>query len=708
MRRHARQHLDLEMIRRIADDHGWDRDRIVDRYRHGVDWEFIRSVLRGKEGKLSGEERWAYELLLCGGFWPEDRRWRAGYMGHGTCAACSWEIGNIEHKIVECSSMSPHISSLVTEGRLERVPQESDYIGRGLEPLLFLGLPPLAAQLEPEEVELIEGDLSRAWEGKTYGDGSGFHQNIAEARNATWAIIRRPQEDGSPGEVMRGNVGGWFSTVPRGEMRAYLHHLNCLGPRGVYVGDCAMVVRAAVHGVPNSATSSSNLNADLWRAIKNKQQDIGIEGSTALKTKAHRSRSAAEASLDEPLEHWIGNQCADAAAKSLARLTAENSRKHDAMMSMRASAINPIHRAAAAVAWNLRVWPSLGITKTVKKKRITQRQINENPNGHVLVGRGHNAWECAKCRKWARGAQGKRAILRQRCQGTIQQRAHATHRTRDGGNGIIWCERCGAYSTRLARSLLRPCMGTPTSEAQKNRWRRLLRGLAPSTAEYLSSDATLARRGVQGCTEQPGATDGIDLSDSTSVAAQLSASRALARATREHPALGAERAGFVGKYLRLPGGPRAANGGSAALEQPAPGVLPRILSRDDGERGGEAATPAASSLIGNSYIGTDAADPSYTSGIRRRINRKSRPESAPSSGNSLEVAGGTAEQATAAPCAPSSTVPWTRRFCLGPSTVFTYPSPCNVCRRPCRTSCRGCSRRICADCALARRPCVTD
>ncbi len=704
MRRHARQQLDSIMLRRLADDHGWDRSRIADRYRHGVDWEFIRSVLRGKDGKLSGEERWAYEILLCGGFWPEDRRWRAGYVGHGTCAACSFDIGTIEHKIVGCSSMSPHVSALVAEGRLERAPQVTDYRDDGLEPLLFLGIPPLAAQWEPDEVELIEGDLSREWEGKTYGDGSGFHQSVTEARIATWAIVRRPQDGGPPGEVMRGNVGGWFSTVPRGEMRAYLQHLNCLGPRGIYVGDCAMVVRAAAHGVPASATSSSNLNADLWRAIKNKQRDIGLDGSVALKTKAHRSRAAAEASPHEPLEHWIGNQSADIAAKSLARLSAENSRKHDAMVSMRARAINTIHHAAVAVAWNLRVWPSLGVTKAVKKKRITQRQVDENPRGHVLVGRGHNAWECARCRKWARGAQGRRAILRQQCQGTIQQRAHASHRVRDGGKGIIWCERCGAHSTRFARSLLRPCVGMPTSEAQKNRWRRLILGLTPSTAEYLSSDATLARRGVQEGAGLPGATDGSDLLGSTSVAAQLLASRALARATREHPALGEEKTGFVGRYLRLPGGPRAAAGsGAVASDQSSLGVP----TRGGGEHGGAAATVVNAFTDNSNDLGTDAADLSHSRGVRRRINRKSRPDLAPGPGAAVVVAAaGTREQVVSSLCAPTSATPWTRRFCLGSSAALTLPMPCNVCRRPCRTSCRGCACRICADCALARRPCI--
>ncbi len=400
----------------------------------------------------------------------------------------------------------------------------------------------------------------------------------------------------------------------------------------------------------------------------------------------------------------MGNQSADAAAKSLARLTAESSQKHGAMVSMRASAINLIHRAAVAVAWNLRAWPSLGVVRAVKKKRITQRQVDENPNGHVLVGRGHNAWECSKCRKWARGAQGKRAILRRQCQGTIQRRAHVTHRMRDGGNGVIWCERCGAYSTRLARGLLRPCLGVPTSEAQKNRWRRLLRGLAPSTADYLTSDATLARRGPQQRAEPTDATDGSDLSGNTNIAAQLSASRALARATREHPALGEERSGFVGRYLRLPGGPKAADNGAAASDQPFIGAP----ARDGVERGDDLTAVAEAPLTGSVNIDTVAAVHSLTRGIRRRINRKSRPDSAPILGSALEEASGTHELPAASLCAPSFSDPWTRRFCLGSSTSLSFPLPCNACRRPCRTCCRGCTRRICADCALARRPCVSE
>ncbi len=129
-----------------------------------------------------------------------------------------------------------------------------------------------------------------------------FFQDAPEHRVATWAIIRQRPSGGQPIEMQRGNVAGWLSTVPRGEISAYIHHLKCMGPRGTYIGDCARVVRAAVQGVMPQAASSTNVNADLWKQVRSLQADVGLEVATARKTKAHRARRAAEESTEDPID----------------------------------------------------------------------------------------------------------------------------------------------------------------------------------------------------------------------------------------------------------------------------------------------------------------------------------------------------------------------------------------------------------------------
>jgi hypothetical protein len=213
---------------------------------------------------------------------------------------------------------------------------------------------------------------------------------------------------------------------------------------------------------------------------------------------------------------------------------------------------------------------------------------------------------------------------------------------------------------------------------------------------------TLARHGGQGLGEVAGVADGQHL-ENTSIVTQLAASRALARsAPHEHPALGNEKMGFVGRYLRLPGRPMASTRVASADHLPAVVASPRGSNMS----GGEVAVTSVSAIPGGSSAGDEVSLRGHASNVRRRINRKSRPISAHVSGYALGAAGAESELAVVSPCAPGASIPWTRRFCLGPSTALVYPSPCNVCRRPCRTSCRGCSRRICADCALARRPCA--
>ncbi len=732
IRRQARQHLDTVHLRRLAADNGWNPDAILSRYPYGIDWETVRGVLRGAAGNLTKEERWAYEVLVCGAFWTEERRWHAGYAPHGSCSACTWEIGNQEHKIIGCGAMAAHIAGQRASGRLGPT---TDSIPEGLQPLHLFGLPPLTSQIAPQEVEMQEGDMGRDWEGDTYGDGSGYYQDSAEHRLATWAIIRLRTVAGRNVECQRGNVPGWLSTVPRGEMLAYIGHLKSMGPRGTYIGDCAMVIRAARMGVMPQATTSSNINADLWKRIKELQDDVGLEGAVARKTKAHRSRRAAEMSADDPVEQWEGNQLADSMAKDLARRTAEEANGYATAAAGRTAAIDPIRRAAIAVAWNLRLWPSLGLSKSKKQRRMIKARP-EDMKGHLLAARGPAAWECTRCRLWARGMQGRRAILRDHCKGPIEAQAHPTHRTRQDG-GVVWCTRCGAYASRLARNLLRPCVGRPSTEAQRNVWRRLQRGMAPTTAAYLADDRTLNRQ--QG---RPQPDEDLET--------HIAANRARARSRREHAALGLDHIGYSGKYLRLPGGPLHRDehlGENSAATQPMPqnGTAQTLAPPT------ETAAPVTASPPSSSCLSATPTRTSAATQTRRRLSTKTPPPSSPTNlteddvpmtdtdgigitgtsrvcsalatsapSTSSNDRGGVSPEArsgaepalfsstrqTPSICTPGAADPWTRRISSAGTPVPTIASACSICGAPCRTTCRGCRRRVCTHCAMMRRQCI--
>ncbi len=217
MRRQAREHYDRAFLARAAKEHGWDAGAVEKKYPHGIDWDQVRRILRGREGNLDVGEIYVYDVLVSGGLWTEERRWLAGYSGHGTCSACHWAIGSLAHKVVGCDALAPVLAEQRALGRIARW-RQNDWED-GLEPLRYLGLPPLMAQIAPAEVDFEEGYLTQGWDGPSYGDGSGLNQNVPECRIATWAVIRQADESGEADapalETLRGRVGGWFGTVAR-------------------------------------------------------------------------------------------------------------------------------------------------------------------------------------------------------------------------------------------------------------------------------------------------------------------------------------------------------------------------------------------------------------------------------------------------------------------------------------------------------------
>ncbi len=114
-----------------------------------------------------------------------------------------------------------------------------------------------------------------------FGDGSGVDQDTRAVRRATWALYRsegevaqslQEVEDGvhliPSSAYKRGALSGWFTTVPRSEIRAVLSFLEVAGPNSVYFGDCRYALEGVIDKVPLRLRSSQCGDADLWRIVK--------------------------------------------------------------------------------------------------------------------------------------------------------------------------------------------------------------------------------------------------------------------------------------------------------------------------------------------------------------------------------------------------------------------------------------------------------
>ncbi len=437
--------------------------------------------------------------------------------GTGTCEFCLQDVGSNRHEFHECAAQAADVACQRWAGRLKRIRED---LPPALAPLVEMALPPKLHGWEPTEIEYVEGHLSQGYQQESYGDGSGYRQHQQQLNIATWSVIRmnkNTNDEWQMHEGLRGNMTGWFRTVPRAEMKAFAEHLRHAGPGAVYVGDCKVVIDAAAYGVQRNWTSWRNVNSDLWRAISFLQNDHDTE-QYAVKVKSHRGREAIADDEDE--RRWKGNQLADSWAKSLGKAMLEGESAKDRLHEQTVATYTEVLKHIAfSAAWVLRRRPP---ESTIKPPKPRKPDLSTSTKGHDIAARTSGGWECTSCRKLALSRTGLRALKSTECEGEPggSGAIHHTHRMQIT-RGVHWCAACGAYTVRWPRELKRACKGAPGSEAQANVRRRLSSGLAPTTAHYLEDADKLKDRAKQG--------------------------RADHRRHSQPPP--------CGRYLRLPGGP---------------------------------------------------------------------------------------------------------------------------------------------------------
>ena len=108
----ARRALDNELIQRTVKDYDVVQQITIRRlYQYGIDWECVRQVLNDSNPDYWGGDkagRTALHTVVGRGFWPEERRWKAGRLGTSTCEACFMACGDEDHKFGQCEALEAH------------------------------------------------------------------------------------------------------------------------------------------------------------------------------------------------------------------------------------------------------------------------------------------------------------------------------------------------------------------------------------------------------------------------------------------------------------------------------------------------------------------------------------------------------------------------------------------------------------------------
>ncbi len=524
---------------------------------------------------------------------------------------------------------------------------------------------------------------------RAYGDGSGYLQQHRAHRVATWSVVTA-NEDCSGGKFVsktRGIIDGWFATVPRGELRAFLEFAKHAGPNAIYVSDCRNVVDVVNAQVPSRFTSSLELHADLWREAARLLRDRGAPYNI-MKIKAHRTHTRAQAETNEEMgmDDWAGNVAADEHAKMLAKTLVELDGRGAARDEEENINGQVIYRIAKGAALAFNQWAQVDGNRKNNCKEVDEVPDEEK---HVLRRSIDGGLECQICRRTARVKSTMRRLQNEVCGGAIESSIHGSHRLRSS-QGITWCEACGAFTTRWPRALLRPCPRKPGTIAQANVLRRLVNGWAPTTAAYLREVAVLEGRPADAVNHQAEKEWRASArSGSTEQAGDEQCQRT------KHPA---------GCYLRLRGGPLHRRPASAP-----PGARPAADGAgDDGHDDGRGDGGDEGIDYADIQLKTDSGHLSHTNvdremgkgggakGInvvksmgRRRIRGKQTPETLYSEKPPL--------------CTPAEGASWAGRLTVPVDAVRAL---CHACQTEItRVKCRGCSRPVCITCAKLLKHC---
>ncbi len=733
----ARVSLDKAFVARMAADKGWNYQQVAERYKFGIDWAMVRAVLLSSS--LRPTSRRALQVVQSGGFWSDERRWMNGLADNPECTTCHEAVGDEEHYFAgQCPAVQIELMWKRIAGEDHIIPGSFD--DPGLAPLNFLALPPRWEEWRPVEDAPMEGWLSMGPDGMSYGDGSGYNQQQRDSRIATWAVVRLGRGSGGEtvrAEGLRGPVPGLFPTVPRAEMIALLQHLRHAGPNAGYGGDCQHVLDTARHGIDAYYTSSKCINADIWRDIKAALADH--EAPVVLrKIKAHVSQNAA-AEQGASTEDWRGNQLADQYCKTLAKSMAEardgDGRKTAAKQFYR----HTINHISIIAAWAFRYRPQYAKGGGRKRRQLTR---NDADGQHHFQEIGAEKWRCTSCRREAWSRLALKRLRRTECCGHVARICHSSHSLLTT-NGVLWCRKCGGYTTRQPRLLRFQCAERPRSEAAFNVRARLMRGLPPTTAGYLGA-ASIMDTGPYFCREtRPG-----NQETSRTAAAPKDTATAADGDGAPHHLPGHMDGRICGREhdvrpidvqtnadVNLPDSDASHGHGGhgepfcedAHEQTPAPSAIRRRIrgksaptSAGQSNRDGNAeSTPkAAGAASGVTFeprghgIYERIARTRYRQlDIRAARNDPGREADIPGTEPLTHSLMGDASRKTRGPpqpsrelCKPAAFSSWTQRLTIVRSTAVVN---CRICNAGSRSRCAGCGAPCCVGCARARRHCAT-
>ncbi len=454
----------------------------------------VKMIRGGFNGRLNAVQIGAFRAAACGGIYTRSRAKEAGYLVDDICEKCGAEGDSEHHRIYKCpgtkAAVLEHIPAwLYAEGG--RASPSSRFWRTGVFPHPEDDWPRPAAEFDAEIVGDLEGssglqgwdDPDHGFGGDLFTDGSCQHGPVRGLSRAGCSTV---QVDGDgnrirglrmpvPGHLPQSSQSGEHVGVAMGRRKAVRRsHIRC---------DCANVVRAT--------------NAPMRLALSpgKKYSGLVLDRYTRLgEAAAETEVSWVKAHRAEDERHDLDTRRdvrANAAADALA---GEAVGMHPQPTAEQKASLEFYLRRAPMVARAVGV--ALALFQPSEPQRLRRRErppddgAEAREEGHQWV-HCQGLWRCDKCGTWARSDSLTARHRTERCRGHMADKgagewASKGHKIAfvEGDAPFAFCVRCGAWGSRRAYNLSRPCQ-EPTQAGSialkriamgRHPWRRKVKG----------------------------------------------------------------------------------------------------------------------------------------------------------------------------------------------------------------------------------------
>jgi hypothetical protein len=460
----------------------------------GSPWlEPVHSLLQKKDTPSWGpKEKGLCRTILAEGCWPLERLRLIGLNTDGLCVCGG--AHTLFHILWECPLTAPFRDQYGLEDGVLVSVTTNPHLSLwrvGLLPDPTVGLPPPC--LDGSVKWHIHGDDGPLFCCHGYGDGSGLRTQLRATRRCGWSVVAA--EVGDDGIIRRhseayGPLAFRHQNVHSAELYAllfYLRHATSTNGYYVFFSDCAYVVDGFMQGCAHN-THGWAVDADLWRQVFSKVDDLGEDLVLVHKIKAHRK--SCDAVDDYDRMQIIANNRADALAKLGACM-------HDDDLPRRKECINnavsykqvlTFMTKCLAFAIDRKLYQEIQEHRFERLESSLCRFVPgslDHKHFFTSITPEAERLRCIKCFSPAssHNRQGS-------CSGDVWAKGHRIARL---GHNIIFCIRCGAYSVGRVHQLMSYCAGAPWSSASRRAKSLICEGRHPNSGVDIGNVVCLER-----------------------------------------------------------------------------------------------------------------------------------------------------------------------------------------------------------------------